>query len=55
MEGGKIDEEFVRIVEMAFESDMRVEIIFEALKFMQEQPHCSPRLALEYGIMEWDR
>jgi len=40
---------------MAFESDMRVEIIFGALKFMQEQPHCSPRLALEYGIMEWDR
>ncbi len=55
MDGEKIDEEFARIVEMAFESDMRVEIIFEALKFMQEQPHCSPRLALEYGLLEWDK
>ncbi len=51
----EMDEEFVRVVEMAFESDMRVEIIFEALKFMQEQPHCSPRLALEYGLLEWDK
>ena len=55
MEGKKIDEEFARIVEMAFESDMRVEIIFEALKMMQEQPHFSPRLALECGILEWDK
>ena len=55
MEGERIDEEFARIVEMAFESDRRVEIIFEALKMMQEQPHFSPRLALECGLLEWDK
>jgi len=50
-----MDQEFARVVEMAFESDMRVEIIFEALKMMQEQPHFSPRLALECGLLEWDK
>ncbi len=55
MDYQEMDQEFARIVEMVFESDMRVEIIFEALKFMQEQPHCSPRLALEYGLLEWDK
>ena len=55
MDYQEMDQEFARIVEMAFESDMRVEIIFEALKFMQEQPHCSPRLALECGLLEWDK
>jgi len=55
MDYQEMDQEFARIVEMAFESDMRVEIIFEALKMMQEQPHFSPRLALECGILEWDK
>ena len=55
MDYQEMDQEFARVVEMAFESDMRVEIIFEALKMIQEQPHFSPRLALECGIMEWDR
>jgi len=52
MDYQEMDQEFARIVEMAFESDMRVEIIFEALKMMQEQPHFSPRLALECGLLE---
>lgn len=51
----KIDEEFARVVEMVFESDMRVEIIFEALKTMQEHPYSSPRLALEIAIEGWDK
>jgi hypothetical protein len=55
MDYQEMDQEFARIVEMAFESDMRVEIIFEALKMMQEQPHFSPRLALECGLLEWDK
>ena len=55
MDYQEIDNEFVNLVEIAFESDRRVEIIFNALKMMQEQPHFSPRLALECGIMEWDR
>jgi hypothetical protein len=55
MDYQEMDQEFARVVEMAFESDMRVEIIFEALKMMQEQPHFSPRLALECGLLEWDK
>jgi hypothetical protein len=55
MDYQEMDQEFARVVEMAFESEMRVEIIFEALKTIQEQPHFSPRLALELGILEWDK
>ncbi len=51
----EMDTEFADLVEMAFESDMRVEIIFEALKTMQEHPHASPKLALEIGMREWDK
>ena len=51
----EMDQEFVDLVEMIFESDMRVEIIFEALKTIQEHPHASPKLALEIGIREWDK
>ena len=50
-----MDEEFARVVEMAFESDMRVEIIFDALKTMQEHPYSSPKLALQIGLSEWDK
>jgi len=51
----EMDQEFVDLVEMTFESDLRVEIIFEALKTMQEHPMASPKLALEIGIREWDK
>ena len=51
----EMDQEFMDLVEMAFESDLRVEIIFEALKTMQEHPMASPKLALEIGMREWDK
>ena len=51
----EMDQEFMDLVEMTFESDLRVEIIFEALKTMQEHPMASPKLALEIGIREWDK
>ena len=50
----KMDQEFVDLVEMTFESDLRVEIIFEALQTMQNHPQASPKLALEIGMREWD-
>ena len=55
MDYQEMDNEFVNLVEIAFESDMRVEIIFEALKTIQEHPHASPKLALEIGLSEWDK
>ena len=55
MDYKEMDREFVNLVEMVFESEMRVEIIFEALKTIQEHPHASPKLALEIGINEWDK
>ena len=45
----------LNLVKMAYESEMRVEIIFEALKTMQLHPHASPKLALEIGLSEWDK
>ena len=50
----EMDQEFVDLVEMIFNCDLRVEIIFEALKTMQEHPMASPKLALEIGMREWD-
>lgn len=50
----EMDQEFVDLVEMTFESDLRVEVIFEALQIMQNHPHASPKLALEIAIREWD-
>ena len=55
MDYQEMDAEFVSLVEMIANDDMRVEIIFEALKTMQEHPYSSPRLALELGILEWDK
>jgi hypothetical protein len=55
MSYAEMDQEFMDLVEMTFESDLRVEIIFEALKTMQEHPMASPKLALEIGIREWDK
>ena len=49
----EMDQEFVDLVEMIANDDMRVEIIFEALKTIQEHPHASPKLALEIGLQEW--
>ena len=55
MSYAEMDQEFMDLVEMTFESDLRVEIIFEALKTMQEHPMASPKLALEIGMREWDK
>lgn len=43
MSYAEMDQEFMDLVEMTFESDLRVEIIFEALKTMQEHPMASPK------------
>ena len=51
----EMDTEFADLVEMIFESDLRVEIIFEALQTMQNHPQASPKLALQVGISEWDK
>ena len=53
MDYQKMDVEFVSLVEMIANDDMRVEIIFEALKTMQEHPYSTPKLALQVGIQEW--
>jgi hypothetical protein len=51
----EMDSEFVDLVNMAFESDLRVEIIYEAIKTAQEHPYTSsPKLALEIAMREWD-
>jgi hypothetical protein len=55
MDYQEMDQEFARVVEMVFESNMRVEVIFEALKTIQEHPYSSPKLALEIGLNEWDK
>ena len=51
----EMDQEFADLVEMTFESGLPVEIIYEALKTMQEHPHASPKLALQVGISERDK
>ena len=53
MDYQEMDTEFADLVEMIFESDLRVEILFEALKTMQEHSYASPKLALEIGLNEW--
>ena len=55
MDYQEMDTEFAELVEMVFESDLRVEILFEALKTMQEHSYDSPKLALQVGINEWDK
>ena len=54
MDYTEMDQEFANLVKMAYESQMEVEVIFEALKTMQDHPHASPKLALEIAIREWD-
>ena len=51
----EMDEEFASLVRMAWESQMEVEVIFEALKTMQLHPHATPKLALQIGLSEWDK
>ena len=53
MEYQEMDQEFTSLVEMITNDDMRVEILFEALKTMQEHPYSTPKLALEIGLNEW--
>ena len=53
MSYNKIDEEFTDLVEMIFESDLRVEIIFDALRIINENAHVDPKLALEIEIEGW--
>tara|TARA_R110002153_G_scaffold107200_1_gene247164 strand:+ start:613 stop:780 length:168 start_codon:yes stop_codon:yes gene_type:complete len=53
MNYNEMDQEFVSLVEMITNDDMRVEILFEALKTMQEHSYASPKLALEIGLSEW--
>jgi hypothetical protein len=55
MDYTEMDQEFANLVKMAYESQMEVEVIFEALKTMQLHPHASPKLALEIGLSEWDK
>jgi len=51
----EMDEEFASLVKMAWDSQMEVEVIFEALKTMQLHPHATPKLALQIGLSEWDK
>ena len=55
MDYQEMDNEFAELVKMAYDSQMEVEVIFEALKTMQLHPHASPKLALEIGLSEWDK
>jgi len=51
----ELDQEFVDLVNMVFDSDLRAEIIYEAIKTAQEHPYSSsPKLALEIAIRDWD-
>ena len=53
MDYQEMDQDFADLVEMITNDDMRVEILFEALKTMQLHPHASPQLALQIGLNEW--
>lgn len=55
MDYQEMDNGFAKLVERATKSEMSVEIIFEALKTIQEHPYSSPKLALEIGLSEWDK
>jgi len=51
-----MDQEFVDLVNMAFDMDYRGEIIYEAIKIAQEQPDSiSPKDALYLAMREWDK
>ena len=49
-----MDQEFIDLVSMAFESGLQVEIIYEAIKLAQESPcDVEPKFILESAIREW--
>jgi hypothetical protein len=51
-----MDQEFTELVNMDFDSDLRVEIIYEAIKIAQEQPDSiSAKDALYFALREWDK
>jgi len=51
-----MNQEFTDLVNMAFDSELRVEIIYEAIKISQEQPDSiSPTDALYFALREWDK
>ena len=50
-----MDQEFTDLVNMAFDSDLRVKIIYNAIKIAQEQPDSiSAKDALYFALREWD-
>ncbi len=53
MDYQEMDQSFADLVEMITKDDMRVKIIFEALKTMQEHSYATPKHALEIGLNEW--
>ena len=53
MDYQEMEQDFANLVEMITNDDMRVEIIFEDIKTMQEHSYASPKLALEIGLNEW--
>ena len=51
-----MDQEFTDLVNMAFDSDLRVEIIYETIKIVKEQPDSiSAKDALYFALREWDK
>jgi hypothetical protein len=49
----EMDREFAELIDMICNDDMRVEVLFEALKTMQEHSYASPKLSLQIGMNEW--
>jgi hypothetical protein len=49
----EMDREFVELIEMICNDDMRVEVLYEALKTMRDHSYASPKLALQIGMQEW--
>ena len=51
-----MDQEFTDLVNMAFDSDLRVEIIYETIKIIKEQPDSIyAKDALYFALREWDK
>ena len=50
----EMDREFVELIEMICNDDMRVEVLYEALKTMQDHSYASPKLALSNWYARMD-
>ena len=51
-----MNQEFTDLVNMAFDSELRVEIIYDAIRVAQEQPDSiSAKDALYFALREWDK